>query len=397
MDAETRLSIENLRREVLRDRRRFDAKSLGLLFLWQPLTLPHRFQQLIWQDDQRLAVAGLEPGWFPPGEWLCSMYSPLDVGGEIAWWNVYFDGVSYREVFPKFAEHAREISALLEDLGWTGSLPICPEARFVEALFERSRNSNTLVWEENEQPGHPETKSHIARLKDVYNNTECFLGELLESFGPVESLLTLPPAPKMEAEFLIHDPGEHYVICGFGEELTLQKSEGVERLVAVVTSPDQRLPILDLYQIGAGRRVRGRSKSRDEEQIDQNGDGISERKLLVDVTDDSRFDDDTPDAVWERVRGLIEERDLARKTGDEEEAQKITKVLDTLYLSEKKLVKNARDSVRNTINTTIERIDENRFPNLRKHFQRSLDLSDDKKDYVFAPAGLDIVWNISKR
>ncbi len=209
------------------------------------------------------------------------------------------------------------------------------------------------------------------------------------------------PTPKAKAdagtEYLIQDTCEHYVICGFGEKLTLQKSNGVERLVAVVTSPDHPLPIFYLYTIGgAERRARRSSSSGDEEQIDRDGNGISERRLPVDETDDSRFDDDTTDAVWERLRGLIEERDLARKTGNKEEAQRITKALDVLYVSEKKLVKNARDSVRNTINATIQRIDKERFPNLWEHFFRSVDLSDDKRDYVFTPAGLDIVWKISK-
>ena len=204
------------------------------------------------------------------------------------------------------------------------------------------------------------------------------------------------PVADTKDEHLIEDTGEHYLFHGWGEKCSLSKSVGVERLVAVVTSSDRRLSIFDLYQIGSKRRATGRSSVSPEDQIDRDAIGMTERRNPVDETDDSRFDDDTPDSTWEQVQGLIEERDLARKTGNEEEAQRLTKVLDVLYSTEKKLVKKARDSVRNTIDKAIERIDKMQFPNLREHFFQSVHLSDDKRDYVFAPAGLNIVWKLSK-
>lgn len=179
MDVETRKSLEELRREVQRDRRRLDAKRLGLMYLFQPDGHPAR--QQIWRD-----YSGYQEGcrgWFEPGRWLCGFATPNEDQSDVEYCDVFFDTWGEKG-FEKFKEHACEIASLLEDAGYQATQFAPRTATLAEALFQLSRKSKTLEWEENEEPGHPETKSRIARLNDVYDQTESLLACVLETSSP---------------------------------------------------------------------------------------------------------------------------------------------------------------------------------------------------------------------
>ena len=206
---------------------------------------------------------------------------------------------------------------------------------------------------------------------------------------------TNPPAAPT-AEYIIEDKGENYEFHALGELCSLKKSVGVERLLRVVTSPDRKVSIIELYQIGAEVRSSSRLCSDVGDRIDRDAQGISERKL-PDASGDSRFDRETSDEAWEKYRDLIFERDLARRTGNTEEAERLTKIIDTLLETHTKFAKKVRDAVKNTIDPTIERFKKAGRQKLHEHFFSSVQLSEDKQDYIFAPAGLPIVWRIFKR
>ncbi len=177
-DAETWQQIGSLRKDVRRDRDRHNASSLGLMFLDQPASHPYRIQPLIWTEPSYFG----EAKWLPPvGEWLCAIGAPTQDGTDHVCYHVFFDGVN-EAACRKFREHACEIAALSERLGYSTDVLLSPEEVLVRTLF--SLDQTELLWEKNEQPGHPETKSRIARLKDVYGLTEMFLAVLLELYVP---------------------------------------------------------------------------------------------------------------------------------------------------------------------------------------------------------------------
>lgn len=115
------------------------------------------------------------------GVWLCPIYVPNQDRSDVFSYDVFFDDIN-EEVCRKFRQHACEVAALLERLGCELGVGICRESELVRTLFERNRTE--LQWEENEEPEHPETKSLIGRLKDIYGHTETFLSDLLEEFTP---------------------------------------------------------------------------------------------------------------------------------------------------------------------------------------------------------------------
>lgn len=174
MDAETRDGIEKLRKEVFRDRRRLDAQSLGLMFLFQAESHPNR--QMLWRD--LTSYPGGSADWFLQENWLCGIAVPNADRTDVDYCDVFFSGI-HQKAIEKFREHACEIASLFEDAGLRTSGLTCREGTLARYLFEFNRDSNSLEWEENEQPGHPETKSRIARLHDVFGHTESLLRSLL--------------------------------------------------------------------------------------------------------------------------------------------------------------------------------------------------------------------------
>lgn len=180
MDAGTRKSIEVLRNDLKRDRNKFFAAALGLRFVWQPKT--HPLPQMLW--DRQVVAGGCFLSWLPAGDWLCGIVGPTQDGKDFCHYDVFFDGDN-AEACSKFKQHAceadefwrRDAAQLLED-----DVHRIGCEYLILLLFERNLSAGKLLWNENEQPGHPETKSRIACLKDVYSETERFLSELLESF-----------------------------------------------------------------------------------------------------------------------------------------------------------------------------------------------------------------------
>lgn len=180
IDAETWRRIDNLRLEVQRDRDRLNASSLGLMFLFQPDEHPHR--QMLWTDLSY--YPGGEAKWRDPvGRWVCGIVAQVRPNSELDYLDVFFDRPD-DEACQKFCQHACEVSVLLQRVGYECEGRLSRKARFVRRLFDLFRDE--LEWEKNEEPGRPQTKTAIARLKDVYLQTESVLTTIVESFSPTK-------------------------------------------------------------------------------------------------------------------------------------------------------------------------------------------------------------------
>ncbi len=197
MDADMRQSINDLRKDLKRDRNRLFAGTLGLKFVSQPKTHPH--PQELW--DHRMPALGCESGWFSAGDRLCDIFGPTQDEDDIVHYDVFFDGDN-AEACSKYKQHAceadefwrRGAAQLFEDDG-----PRIGCEYLILVLFDRNLSAGKLLWSENEQPGHPETKSRIACLGDVYLETERFLSELLNSFDSTSPVLKSPPTSLVDA------------------------------------------------------------------------------------------------------------------------------------------------------------------------------------------------------
>lgn len=194
MDADTRQTIEELRREVLRDRDKFSAASHGLRFVWQPMTHPH--PGMLW--DHRTAAMRFESGWMPAGSWLCGITLPTQKGDDLADYQVYIQYINERAC-SKLIQHGNEMAALLRRLG---AKPMREqETQLFRELFEVNRLANTLLWTDNEEPGRPTTRSCVATVPDVFQAIATFLGALLDVFSPVDPKLNSTPIAKEPSKF----------------------------------------------------------------------------------------------------------------------------------------------------------------------------------------------------
>jgi hypothetical protein len=268
MDNETRQRIDDLRRDVQRDRDRLNAKTLGLRFLGQPVSHPHR--GMIWRDDP--GYPGGPAGWTPRwsrfgGVWLCPIYVPNQDRSDVFSYDVFLDDIN-EEVCRKFRQHACEVAALLERLGCELSVGICRESELVRTLFERNRTE--IHWEENEEPEHSETKSLIGRLKDIYGHTEKFLSDLLEEFTPISpkqhsqvNKETEEDRPGGKAEFAFQPDGDGYFIRGFGEHghVTAKGARGLHDIFRLVQQLNVPVPMLELDAGAGSNRLDGDSHS----------------------------------------------------------------------------------------------------------------------------------------
>lgn len=179
IDADTRQRVDDLRREVLRDRDRLNTASLRLRFVSQPET--HPFQGMLW--DHR-AAGNFVSGWISPGSWMCGITLPTQNGDSFARYQVFIDDLN-DEACSKLKQHGNEVAALLRRLGAEATKE--QETQLFRELFEVHRLTNTLIWSVNEELGRPETCSCVATIPDVFQAIANFLAELLSVSGPVDS------------------------------------------------------------------------------------------------------------------------------------------------------------------------------------------------------------------
>jgi hypothetical protein len=379
-----------------RDYTERDMQGSGL-----PQCLPEQNDNVAsyYSSDDFLVLENAEP--IPPSQrlnvldkLLQQLEEFLDPFSEAGQWAVLTAWSAFLglEIIPQYEMDFRS--------DWRNQLPIFFDRSMLDS---RTNARHNKTWKAPGKTQDEQFRYCIQARADIYATSCRVIAKLLraeierrlsEMGGKAGGETNTQESPN--AEFIIWDKGENYEFHAFGEVCSLKKSVGVERLLKVVKSPDRKVAIIELYQIGAQVRSSSRLCSDVGDRIDRDAQGVSERKF-PDASGDSRFDKQTSDEAWEKYRDLISERDLARSTGDTEEAERLTKIIDTLLETESKFAKKLRDAVKNTIGPTIERFKKAGRQNLHEHFFSSVQLSKDKKEYIFVPAGLPIVWQIFER
>lgn len=178
-------------------------------------------------------------------------------------------------------------------------------------------------------------------------------------------------------------------VYGFGESVALEKTQGVERLIAIVTR--RRVKVMELVRIGVPQQGRDRSS------VDVDADRLSERESVNDERFESRLGNDAPPAVQEALRELIEQRDAAVARGDDQGAVVLTARLNAALERGKSAIGKAAAAVKKTLDRTYTRLRKNNHgTELAKHFKRCVNRARGEPDYVYAPGESDgkIVWSV---
>lgn len=177
--AHLREEIELLRAQIKSDRILLPGKTAKLLFIQQPCT---HYPSKIWTqgipDFTHLERDGIAPSWSePPGNYRSTLRCRTEDGEDLACYAIYLDG--YERAKEKFEQHAAAAGELLVPDA------MVPGSEFIKELFEFCRLQKRLAWAFNEQPGHPETRRHLAWLHDLYDAFVSFLTAKLD--GPPKS------------------------------------------------------------------------------------------------------------------------------------------------------------------------------------------------------------------
>lgn len=176
-------------------------------------------------------------------------------------------------------------------------------------------------------------------------------------------------------------------IVGLGEDVTLERTEGVERLIAVVTK--RRISVTELARIGSAQHGRTRNS------VDVDADRLTERESVNDERFESRLGDDAPFAVREAVRELIARRDAAAARGADDEESELTAQINAALQAGKTNLQAAAGTVRKSLERTYERLREGDHGiALAKHFDTFVERPRKEPDFVYAPdeSHGEIVW-----
>lgn len=180
-------------------------------------------------------------------------------------------------------------------------------------------------------------------------------------------------------------------IRGFGEDVMLKPTAGVDRLIAIVTSRQRRVSVWDLVKIGA-EQERAASEPVDCENI-----GLVEHETLDDDADEFVLGADANQAVKEAVGKLIARKKDAQERGDFTEAKRLKEQIDATLEPFKKALKVAAKTVSHSLNRTYQRLrKEQKGPLLAGHFERYVKRLHKESDFVYVPdeqAG-QIVWKL---
>jgi hypothetical protein len=165
-------------------------------------------------------------------------------------------------------------------------------------------------------------------------------------------------------------------VCGFGESVPLERTEGVERLIAIVTR--RRVNVMELARIGAPQQGRDRSS------VDVDADRLSERESINDERFESRLGDDALSGVLEAVYELIEQRDAAAARGDDQEADKLTAQINAALERSKSDIRTAAAAVKKSLDRTYKRLRKgDHGKKLAGHFHRFVKRPRNESDYVY--------------
>ena len=170
--------LKTLCSDVERDPRRLaGTDSLRLRYVWQPQTHPYH-EKLWWSNP----YDPLKSSWSHCGQPLASMLLELEPGSEPYPCRVYFAAVlsvEKNEAEVEFRKHIREASNLLHRvMSYKSDSPVGDSDFCLHALFNIF--GNDLSWEDNEEPGRPETWSQVVELPQIYEKLEWLLNRVIQ-------------------------------------------------------------------------------------------------------------------------------------------------------------------------------------------------------------------------
>ncbi|MDP1797421.1 MAG: hypothetical protein Q8K78_08070 [Planctomycetaceae bacterium] len=184
--------------------------------------------------------------------------------------------------------------------------------------------------------------------------------------------------------------GEIVQICGFGESVSIERTKGIDRLIAIVTRG--RVGVLELARMGAAQRERILSS----DTVD--ADRLSERETVKNERFEPRLGEDTPSKVKEAVHELIEDRNAAKARGDAQEQDELTKKINAVLQPAKSAVNSAAGTVRKSLDRTYERLGKGeKGVKLATHFQNCVERRRGEADFVYVPDeshGKKIIWEV---
>ena len=169
-------------------------------------------------------------------------------------------------------------------------------------------------------------------------------------------------------------------ICGFGEDVQLERTAGVDRLIAIVTPLKRRVSVWKLVKIGA------KQESAASESDDVKNGGLVEHETLDDDADEPVLGADAIPAVERAVRELIAQKIAAQARGDQEEALRLKKQIDATLEPNRKSLKYAAKTVSHSLNRTYQRLRKDKNGSmLAGHFERYVKRPHKESDFVYVP------------
>jgi len=192
-----------------------------------------------------------------------------------------------------------------------------------------------------------------------------------------------------DANGSFQDYGEFVRICGLGEDVTLEKTEGVERLIAIVTAPTRRYGVMELAKIGAAQQVS------DRDSVDLDADRLTERESVDDEQYESALGDDASQVVRDEVGDLIARKKAAVERGDVAEAKTLKQQIDAVLNPLKPALGNAAKTVKNSLDRTYKRLRKDGIGKLlAAHFDKYVTRPRQSAEFVYAPdeSKGKIVW-----
>lgn len=265
-----------------------------------------------------------------------------------------------------------------------------------------SRHTDDLLWE----------------LKELANDVDNFRREILR-VTPTEATIDKVSTPEADAdvfrfleknakqsspldpnakaktdettEFSFEVHNEFVWIRGFSEGVMLEKTEGVERLIAVVTSPNRIVKVMTLAQIGEPPKTTKR------DSIDPDGNGLTERESVNDERFGSALGDDALQAARDAVGDLMAERDAAADAGDDDKAERLTEQINASLDRLKPDLQKAAATVRRSLDRTYDRLrKDGEGKLLAAHFDKCVIRRRKSPDYVYETdeSQRKIVWKV---
>lgn len=224
---------------------------------------------------------------------------------------------------------------------------------------------------------------------------QAVVGTIDKTTKPHEQTLPLTPNAKTRTdettEFSFEVDNEVVRIRGFGEEVTLERTEGVQRLIAVVTSPSQRMSVMKLAQIGEAPKTTKR------DSIDLDGDGLTERESVNAEQFESALGADALQGARDAIVDMIAERDAALSDGDEVKAERLTAQINVSLKRPRTGWQDAAGVVRKTLDRTYDRLQKDgKGKRLAAHFAKHIERPRQSPDYIYKPdeSGRKICWNL---